>query len=85
MISQAGHSVPEVGYDRFADRRFEGFGLIIDFDPHAATKVQNFVILWRVFDARTARHASRNEAGAAECNRQGSAALSRSGKVVRRG
>jgi len=24
--------------------------------------VQNFVILWRVFDARTARHASRNEA-----------------------
>ena len=44
--------------------------------------MQNFVILWRVFDARTPRHASRNEAGAAECNRQGSTALSRSGKVV---
>jgi hypothetical protein len=33
-----GHSVPEVGYDGFADGSLEGFGVIIDFDPHAATK-----------------------------------------------
>jgi hypothetical protein len=26
-----GHSVPEVRYDRFANGRLEGFGLIVDF------------------------------------------------------
>ena len=27
-----------VGYDSFADGRLQGFGVIVDFDPHAATK-----------------------------------------------
>ena len=36
-----GHSVPEVGYDGFADGCFEGFGLIVDFDPHAGTKASS--------------------------------------------
>jgi hypothetical protein len=41
-----GHSVPEVGYDRFANGRFEGFGLIVDFDPHPPTnaaKLRHFM------------------------------------------
>ena len=52
MISQAGHSIPEVGYDSFADCRFDGIGLIIDFDPHVATKGAKLCHLWRVFNAR---------------------------------
>jgi hypothetical protein len=34
-----GHSVPEVSYDCFADRRFEGFDVIVNVNHHAATKV----------------------------------------------
>jgi hypothetical protein len=33
-----GHSVPEAGYDRFANGRLEGLRLIVDFDPHTATR-----------------------------------------------
>jgi hypothetical protein len=40
-------------------------------------RVQNFVILWRVFNVRAARHASSNEAGAAECERHGSIGVRR--------
>ena len=60
--SCATRKIPEVNYDSFADSRFEVFGLIIDFDPHAANKARNFAILRRVFN----RQASNNEGGAAE-------------------
>jgi hypothetical protein len=42
-----GHSVPQVGYDGFADGRFEGFGLIVDFNPHAATGVTSITVAAR--------------------------------------
>jgi hypothetical protein len=47
-----GHSAPEVGYDGFADGSLESFGVIVDFDPHAATKGGKLRHFWREFGAR---------------------------------
>jgi hypothetical protein len=61
-----GHSVPEVNYDSFADGRFEVFGLIIDFDPHAANKNAKLCHFMASVQCPGVRQAGNNKGGAAE-------------------